>query len=445
MIPLVVGLSHKTAPVDVREQLAFKPTALADVCRRIISADGAPEAMVLSTCNRVEVYAVASSPDEGFNRLSRFLAECANGYDHHKLNPHLYHYPGNEAIGHIFRVASSLDSMVLGEPQILGQFKNAFDSALTAKSTGTILNKIAQKAISVAKRVRTETRIAENAVSVSYAAVELARKVFSDLSQKRVMLLGAGEMAELALRHLINGGVQQVLVSTRTLANAEALVEQFCTETEIDAQAVPFEDFADTLTQVDIVICSTGAPEPVISRQMAEAVISARKHQPIFMVDISVPRNIAPDVNQVNDVYLYDIDDLQQVVDANLAERQEEATKALSIVEQEVDTTARWIRSLDVVPTITALRTHAEAIAAGETVRLLGKLGHLSEKDRKLIEGIGPAIVAKLLHLPLSNLRREAQNDNDQQMVDVTRRLFSLTDDERPTSTRERGKKTTES
>ena len=426
---IVVGLSHKTAPVEVREQLAFSATALPDVCRRITAESDTTEAMVLSTCNRVEVYAVAPTPQAGFDTVSEFLGRQIPGVDAHHLTPHLYHYPGNDAIGHMFRVAASLDSMVLGEPQILGQFKDAFEAALTAKSTGMVLNKVAKKAISVAKRVRTETKVAENAVSVSYAAVELARKVFSDLSRQRVMLLGAGEMAELALRHLISSGAREVMISTRTLANAQKLADEFGT-TDTTATAIPFEAFAEQLQNVDIVICSTGAPDYVIRPEMAANAIRKRGHRPMFLIDISVPRNIDPEVGALSDVYLYDIDNLQQVVDANLKERQEEARKAHHIVNQEVDITARWLRSLDVVPTITALRGHADEIAKGEIERVLARLSHLPEKERALIEGLGNSIVNKLLHNPLSSLRREAQSDGGRDIVDVARRLFDLHDED---------------
>jgi len=417
---IVVGLSHKTAPVEVRERLAFSPTALPEVCRGLTCDGGAEEAMVLSTCNRVEVYAVAPSPDAGFAAVAAFLERQTDAPDGPGLAAHLYHYPGSEAIGHMFRVASSLDSMVVGEPQILGQFKDAFEAALSAKSTGVVLNKLAKKAISVAKRVRTETHIAENAVSVSYAAVELARKVFGDLSGKCAMLLGAGEMAELALRHLVGAGCPEVCVVNRTPERAEKLAA------ELGGRALPYAEFPEALKDTDIVVCSTGADAYVIDPPMVEGALRARGHRPVFLIDISVPRNIDPAVNRVDDAYLYDIDDLQQVVDANLRERAAEARKAHLIVDEEVAGTVRWLRSLDVVPTITALRGHAEAIARAEVEKTLGRLGHLSEKDRKLVEALGASIINKLLHAPFSSLRREAQEENGADIVEAARRLFDL-------------------
>jgi glutamyl-tRNA reductase len=417
---IVIGLSHKTAPVEVREQLAFSPTALPEVCRRITDEAAADEAMVLSTCNRVEIYAVTDAPDAGFATVSEFLGRQTDHYGARDLAPHLYHYPGTDAIGHMFRVASSLDSMVVGEPQILGQFKDAFEAALAARSTGMVLNKVAKKAISVAKRVRTETRIAENAVSVSYAAVELARKVFGDLTGKGVMLLGAGEMAELALRHLVGAGCPRVTVTNRTQERATELAAEF------GGRAVPFEAFPDALADADIVVCSTGAEDYVIDPDMVSRAIRARGHRPVFLIDISVPRNIDPAVNRVDDAYLYDIDDLQQVVDANLEERAAEARKAHLIVDAEVEGTARWLRSLEVVPTITALRSHAESIAKGELEKTLGRLNHLSEADRKAVEGLASAIINKLLHSPFTSLRREAQEDNGADILEAARRLFDL-------------------
>ncbi|MFQ5508612.1 MAG: glutamyl-tRNA reductase [Leptospirillia bacterium] len=427
---IVVGLSHKTAPVEVREQLAFSATALPEVCRRIINGNGVTaEAMVLSTCNRVEVYAVASRAADGFSAISKFLGDCTEGFNATDLAPHLYHYPGNDAIGHMFRVASSLDSMVLGEPQILGQFKDAYQAALDAKSTGMVLNKVAKKAISVAKRVRTETRIAENAVSISFAAVELAKKVFSNLAGHKVMLLGAGEMAELALRHLVSAGASEVLVSTRTLENAERIAREIAGR---QGRAVPFSDFRNHLKDVDIVICSTGADDYVLGPEEMSHAVRARKNRPVFLIDISVPRNINPAVGDLHDVYLYDVDDLQQVVDTNLEERMEEAKKAHRIVNQEVTSTARWMRSLDVVPTITALRSHAEAIARSEVEKTLSRLSHLPEPDKKTVEGLANAIVAKLLHHPMTNLRREAQEETGGAIIESTRKLFDLTLEEEP-------------
>ncbi|MDH5525818.1 MAG: glutamyl-tRNA reductase [Nitrospirota bacterium] len=429
---IVVGLSHKTAPVEVRERLAFAGTALPEACRELTNGGAVAEAMVLSTCNRVEVYAVAGSAEAGFRDISRFLSRAAGDTGTEHLTPHLYHYPGNDAVQHMFSVASSLDSMVLGEPQILGQFKDAFEAALTAKSSGMVLNKVAKKAISVAKRVRTETAIAESAVSISYAAVELAKKVFEDIARERVMLLGAGEMAELALRNLVSAGVKEVTISTRTLENAQKLATEFSREDGVNARAVSFDAFPDEMVHSDIVICSTGASDYVLGRDMMARTIRARKHRPMFLIDISVPRNIDPRVNKVDDVYLYDIDDLQQVVDSNLKERQEEARKARRIVDDEVDTVARWMRSLDVVPTITALRGHAEGIAQAEAERVLGKLQNLSDKERDMIRGLAASIVNKLLHKPLTSLRREAQENDSQEMVEITRRLFALTDEPAP-------------
>ncbi len=419
---IVVGLSHKTAPVEVRERLAFPETALPDVCRRIAAEAGVEEVMVLSTCNRVEIYAVAPSADLGFAGVSDFLARQADDPSARHLAQHLYHYPGLDAIGHMFRVAASLDSMLLGEPQILGQFKDAYAAALSAGSTGVVLNKVAKKAISVAKRVRTETRVAENAVSVSYAAVELARKVFGDLSRHCVMLLGAGEMAELALRHLVQAGCREVIVVNRTPERAQQLAA------ELGGRALPFEDFPNAMAQADIVLCSTGADGYVVGPDLVARALRARKHRPVFLIDIGVPRNVDPEVGRLDDAFLYDIDDLQQVVDANLQERESEARNAHRIVDEEVDGTARWLRSLDVVPTITALKGHAEAIARAEAEKALARLSHLSDRDRAQVSAMAQAIVNKLLHAPFTSMRREAQEKGETDIVEAVRRLFALAD-----------------
>jgi glutamyl-tRNA reductase len=420
---IVVGLSHKTAPVEVRERLAFPETALAEVCRRIAAEAGLEEVMVLSTCNRVEVYAVAPSTDAGFSQVSGFLARQTGDHSAQGIEAHLYHYPGLDAIGHMFRVAASLDSMLLGEPQILGQFKDAYAAALSAGSTGVVLNKVAKKAISVAKRVRTETRIAENAVSVSYAAVELARKVFGDLSRHSAMLLGAGEMAELALRHLVQAGCHAVTVVNRTPERARHLAE------ELGGRAVPFEGFPEAMVEADIVICSTGADHYLVGPDLVAHTLRARKHRPVLLIDISVPRNVDPEVGRLDDAFLYDIDDLQQVVDSNLQERAQEARRAHLIVEEEVDGTVRWLRSLEVVPTITALKGHAQAIARAEADKTLARLSHLSERDRAQVAAMAQSIVNKLLHAPFTSLRREAQERGESEIVEAARRLFALSAD----------------
>ena len=309
----------------------------------------------------------------------------------------LYVKQGPEAVRHVFRVASSLDSMVLGEPQILGQLKDAFEKAIEMKTTGILLNRLMKKAISVAKRIRTETRIAENAVSISYAAVELAKKIFEDLTTRVVMLLGAGDMAELAARHLINNGVRTVLVANRTYERACELARDF------QGRPVKFDSFLQEMIHTDIIICSTGALNYVLSKDQVNWVMKGRKNKPMFIIDISVPRNIDPEINKLDNVYLYDIDDLNSIVDANLSERRREAEKAEAIIAEEVDVFLKWQASLDAVPTIVDLRQKAEDIRKEELKKALNKLGSLDDNEIKVIEALTNSIVNKLLHPQLDD------------------------------------------
>jgi glutamyl-tRNA reductase len=414
---LVVGLNHKTASVEIREKIAFDGPRLEEAIRVLKHSPAVAENIILSTCNRVEIYAGVTDRESGTESIKNFIA------DFHKvpkqaLDRALYVYSGRNAAKHIFRVASSLDSMVVGEPQILGQIKDAFDFAMKNKSTGFFLNKLMKKAVSVAKRVRTETKIAENAVSISFAAVELAKKIFGDLSTKSFMLIGAGEMAELAARHLINNGVKDVLVTNRTFERAEELASEF------NGKAVRFDDFVQELRHTDIVICSTGAPNYILFKDQIHKIMKERKQKPMFLIDISVPRNLDPKINELDNVYLYDIDDLQGVVDTNIQERQKEAEKAEKIIDSEVESFLKWQASLSAVPTIVALREKAEAIRREELEKTLRKLGPLEEDKIKSIEYLTTSIVNKLIHPPTVALKSE--EENRELMVDIVKKLFNL-------------------
>jgi glutamyl-tRNA reductase len=327
-------------------------------------------------------------------------------------------------VRHLFRVAASLDSMVVGEPQILGQLKDAFDHALTHNTTGTVMNRLMKKAISVAKRIRTETKIAESAVSISFAAVELARKIFGDLDGKTVMLAGAGEMAELAAKHLVNNGVKQILVANRTYERAEELAQEF------EGRAVKYEDLVPEMVHADILIAATGAPHYILLKKDMERVIKERKNKPVFLIDIAAIRNLDPEINKIDNVYLYDVDDLQSVVESNIKERQREAEQAEEIIEEEINTFMSWLTTIDVVPTIVALRERAEAIRLAELERSLPKMGELSEKQKKQLEGLTQAIVNKLLHAPLVALKKSAGDPEGGSHVESARVLFGL--DETP-------------
>ncbi len=416
---IVVGLSHKTAPVEIREKVAFSPTAMDRPLKEMAALPGIVEAMIVSTCNRVELYATTRQTETGKLQLRNFLARY-HQLAAETLEPHLYELEGEDAIRHVFRVAASLDSMVIGEPQILGQIKTAYGYAAEFKSVGLILNRFLHKAFSVAKRVRTETEIASNAVSVSFAAVELARKIFGTLDGKNVLLIGAGEMCELAARHFLNNGVSSVLVTNRTFERAVKLAEEF------KGRAIPFDDFPFHLHQVDIVLTSTGAPTFILGPKKVEEVLRQRKNKPMFFIDIAVPRDIDPKVNDLANVYLYDVDDLQGVVQANLKERHKEAKKAEAIVDQEIGQFYRWLGSLEVVPTIVSLRSRLEEIRRGEVEKTFGNLKDLQEKERRAIEAMSAAIINKVLHQPITTLKKAQNEAGSDVYVDAVRALFAL-------------------
>ncbi len=416
---VVVGLSHKTAPIEVREKLNFPEATLPDALRKLMTYEGVRESLIVSTCNRVEIYASVPDSRLGIDLIKQFITDY-HGLSREALERSLYVYPDAEGVRHTFRVASSLDSLVLGEAQILGQLKDAFDIALKTKTTSTILNKLIKKAISVAKRVRTETRLAEGAVSISSAAVELAKKIFGELEGKTVMLLGAGEMAELAAQHLLGNGVKNIMVANRTFERAEELAKEF------KGDAIRFEHFPDALVMADILICATGAPQYVVNRDMIARAVKERRHKPIFLIDISNPRNIDPDAGKADNVYLYDIDDLQSKVDVNTEGRRREAEKAEEIVMQEVETYLQWERSLDAVPTIVDLREKLEDIRKRELDKTLCQLNGVSDDHRRAVEAMSQAIVNKFLHAPLVVLKRAAASPEGGDVISTARRIFNL-------------------
>ncbi|HXX75948.1 MAG TPA: glutamyl-tRNA reductase [Nitrospiraceae bacterium] len=417
---VVVGLSHKTAPVEVREKLAVPESRLGEALARLCSYSGVREGLLLSTCNRVEVYAVVDDIEAGYGRIQEFLADAHLSLPSEELTPHLYWHSGDRAIGHLFRVAASLDSMIVGESQILGQLKDAFEVALTHKTTGVILNKVVKKAISVAKRVRTDTKIAEMAVSVSYAAVELARKIFSDLSGKTVLLVGAGEMAKLAARHFVANGVRHVRVTTRSPHHALELADKF------NGTAVPFEQFGEDMASADIVLVSTGAAHYLIGSDDVQRAVKQRMNRPMFLIDISVPRNIDPSVRHVDNAFLFDIDDLKLRVEQNMEDRLREAEKAEQMVSEEVKVLRQWFQSLEVTPTIVALKNRVDDIKRVELEKALGRLSHLSIQERELVEGMASTIVNKLIHSTLVTLKTEVNSSDGVAFVEAARRFFNL-------------------
>jgi glutamyl-tRNA reductase len=419
---VVVGLSHKTAPVEVREKLAVPESRMGEALSRLCSYQGVREGVLLSTCNRVEVYAVVDEIESGYGRIQDFLADAHLSLSSEQLTPHLYWHEGDRAISHLFRVASSLDSMIGGEGPILGQIKEACEVSLAPKATGIILNKVMKKAISVAKRVRTETKIAEMAVSVSYAAVELAKKIFSDLSEKTVLLVGAGEMAKLAARHFIANGVRHVRVTTRSPQHALELANRF------GGTAVAFEEFREDMASADIVLVSTGAAHYLVSEDDVQHSIKQRMNRPMFLIDISVPRNIDPAVRHVDNAFLFDIDDLKTRVERNRGERLNEAEKAESMVVDEVGIVRQWLQSLEVTPTIVALRARIDDIKRVELEKTLGRLASLSAPERELVEAMASSIVNKLIHNTMVTLKAEVNSSEGAAFVEAARRFFSLED-----------------
>lgn len=416
---IVVGLSYNTAPLEIREKIAFSPTRIEEPLRELVTLPEITEAVILSTCNRVEIYAATRDIAGGIARIKRFLAEY-----HHMtfdlLEQHLYGLHGEAAIRHVFRVASSLDSMVMGEPQILGQVKSAYGYAAEYKTSGIILNRFLHKAFSVAKRVRTETRIASSAVSVAFAAVELAKKIFDDLSDKIVLLIGAGEMGELAAKHLINSGARGVLVANRTFERGEKLAAEF------GGKAIVFEDLFDHLHKADIVISSTGAPQHIIKPKQVAEVVRRRRLKPMFFIDIAVPRDIDPKVNEVENVYLYNTDDLQGIVESNLRQRAKEAEKAEAIVNQEIGQFFTWLSTLEITPAIVALRSRFEEVRKAELARTTAAWKDLRPEDEKRLEALTSAIIGKLLHNPISVLKQDRQGNRSDLYVDALRQLFDL-------------------
>lgn len=413
------GLNHKTAGVEVRE--AFALGERPKLGELLVQGEARlREVLVLSTCNRVEVL-VADRPDRDVRPavLAAWAATCDQ--DPATLAPHLYEHRGLAAVDHLFCVASGLDSLVLGEPQILGQLKAAYRHAVAVGTAGVITNRLCHKAFSVAKKVRTATGIGASAVSVSYAAVELAKRIFGEMAGKKAMLVGAGEMAELAALHLLNAGVAEILVANRTYARAEELAARF------KGRPVAFEEFVSRLHEVDIVISSTGAPHVVIKARDVRGVLKARKNRPMFFIDIAVPRDIDPDVNSLDNVYLYDIDDLQEVVEENLAQRREEAARAKDIIGLQVDRFGEWLKSLDVKPTIVDLLASGEDIARRELRKTLRRLGpDVSDETRRALETLSLSISHKLLHEPIAFLKRRAREEKGDRFIDLTRRMYNL-------------------
>lgn len=405
--------------MEVRERMSIPESRLQEAVVDLVHREGIKEGLILSTCNRVEVVANARDGVAPIPVIRKFLA------DHHQCNlalyeTHFYQHRQQEAIEHLFRVASSLDSMIVGEPQILGQLKQAYTAARQAGALNGTLNEISLQALAVARKVRRNTGIGASAVSVSYAAVELARKIFGDLTGKTILVLGAGKMSEIAARNLIRSGAGSILVANRTYERAVELAEAF------HGTAIRIEQMLDHVEKADIVICSTSAPHYVIYRHHAERWLAARKNRPMFFVDISVPRNIDPAVNELDNAFVYDIDDLGQVVESNKKQRDREAIWAEEIIQQEVQKAMRRLASREVVPTIVALEQKLEAIRENELERFRGRLGDLTPQQREAIDALTHGILNKVLHGPITELKSGVGRPEQGSLVSLVRKMFGV-------------------
>lgn len=416
---IILGLNHKTAPIELREHLAFSEEEAERALEALQALPSIKEVVLISTCNRVEVLMFAENHRDAVESVKTFLSEFKD-VPISEFDNAFYTHRGEAAIKHIFRVASSLDSMVVGEPQILGQVKEAYKTSIRKKTSSVILNRLLHRTFSVAKRIRTETGIGDHAVSISYAAIELGRKIFGTLEDRKILLIGAGEMAELAIEHLIRHKVGNIYVANRTFENAVTLAGSF------NGDAIRFEEITDFLSTVDIIISSTGSPNFIVTADQVKSVRRRRRNRPIFFIDIAVPRDIDPEINLLTNAYIYDIDDLQGVIDGNIEDRNKAAVKGERIVDEAVIRFREWFDSLDVVPTIIALREKAEAIADAEIQKTLGALNHLSEKDMAAIKRMTAALINKILHDPMLSLKTPGRHRDKSVFLDVTRKLFNL-------------------
>ena len=413
---VLLGINHNTAPIEVRERLAIPAERLADATRTLLHQPGIREGIILSTCNRVELLTLQEENTDADNSsiqtnnktdLLRFLHEYF-AVPPSDIQPHLYEFREREAVRHLFRVASSLDSMVVGEPQILGQVKEAYTIARDAGAVSTHLEALLQRTFTVAKKIRTETQIGSNSVSIASVAVDLARKIFGSLQGKTVLLVGAGKMSELAARHLIQQGASSILVTNRTQSRAEKIAAAFSSASVLTA-VIPFDALYEQADRADIVITSTGAPQKIFGRSHGQHFLQRRRNRPMFFIDIAVPRDVDPRMNTVEGCFVYDIDDLQQVAAANLADRSREAAAAETIVSREVDKYHERLQSRDAVPAIKALQQQAEELRLAELARSQSKLADLTPQQREAVESLTRSLTAKLLHPQLTALRESTR------------------------------------
>ncbi len=418
---VLIGLNHKTAAVELRERIAFSKDEVKDALGIIQKYPSIEEILLLSTCNRVEVLIISENTRDAANDVKSYIHKNKN-IPLDQFDKALYVHKNEEAVRHVFRVASSLDSMIVGEPQILGQIKEAYQIAASLRTTGPILTRLMNRTFFVAKRVRNETGIGDHAVSISYAAIELGKKIFDTLEGKKALLIGAGEMAELSVEHLIRNKADDIYVANRTFERGVELAAKF------KGKAVRFEEISECLGFVNIVISSTGSPDIVITRDQVKSVMRLRRNKSIFFIDIAVPRDIDPAINKISNAYVYDIDDLKGIIDKNIEERHKEALKGERIIDEAVILFRQWLEGLEVVPTIKAMRGKVTTIAKAEAEKTTQSLAHLSEKDRESIHKMAETIVNKILHHP-TLLLKEKQNSEDRSFyLEITRQLFKIDD-----------------
>jgi glutamyl-tRNA reductase len=409
---VLIGINHTTAPIEVRERLAIPAGRLADAIRTLAHQPGIREGIILSTCNRVELLTLQEDSESAGAGLLRFLEEYF-AVAPATITPHLYEYREREAVRHLFRVASSLDSMVVGESQILGQVKESYTVAREVGAVSGSLDTLIQRAFTVAKKVRSETQIGSSSVSIASVAVDLARKIFGTLQGKTVLLVGAGKMSELAARHLIQQGASKILVANRTQERAEKIAAQF------SGEVIPFDALYDQAARADIVITSTGAPQKLFERTHGQRFLHIRRNRPMFFIDIAVPRDVDPSMNTVEGCFVYDIDDLQQVAAANLANRSKEAAAAETIVTREVDKYQQRVQSLDATPAIRSLQEHAEALRQAELRRTAARLAGLTADQQAAVEALTRALTNKFLHAPMTALREAAREGDAQALAEL--------------------------
>jgi len=395
----LIGVNHKTAPIALREKVAIGRDELPEILRSLAATPGVTECMIVSTCNRVEMLAVLEEPEVS---LGRFMATYS-GLESSVLDPHLFEYRDKEAVSHLFRMAASLDSMVVGEPQILGQVKEAFAAARAAGTVSAQLEHLLQSAFSAAKKARSETGIGSNSVSIASVAVEMARKIFGSLQGRTVFLVGAGKMSELAARHLVQQGAGAILVSNRTQERARRMAEEF------NGRVIPYDELHEAAGEADIVISSTGAPHPIFRREHGQAFLHRRRNKPMFFIDIAVPRDVDPKMNDLDGIFVYDIDDLQQVAASHMEERSRQAVDAESLIAAEVERFHQRQRAVNVAPAIVALQRRAEEIRQNELQRIQGRLGALTPEQLSAVEALTRGLVNKFLHPPMQALKQAAR------------------------------------